>query len=73
MSYPLIGALIGLAFANAEYFMFGVLIGRAAKRGEGGGGANTLDMIRKAQRHFPCSRLDCRLVVQLKQDLIWQA
>ena len=49
MSYPLIGALVGLAFAIAEFFMFGVLIGRSAKRGETGSGANILDTIRKAQ------------------------
>jgi hypothetical protein len=49
MSYPLIGALVGLAFAIAEFFMFGVLITRATERGETGRGANILDMIRKAQ------------------------
>ncbi|MDH3196281.1 MAG: hypothetical protein OEL78_08215 [Hyphomicrobiales bacterium] len=49
MSYPLIGALVGLAFAIAEFFMFGVLITRAAERGETGRGADILDMIRKAQ------------------------
>ena len=49
MSYPLIGALVGLAFAIAEFFMFGVIIRRAAERGDAGGGVNILDMIRKAQ------------------------
>lgn len=49
MSYPLIGALVGLAFAVAEYFMFGILVRRAAERGETGRGANILDMIAKAQ------------------------
>jgi hypothetical protein len=49
MSYPLIGALVGLAFAIAEFFMFGVLIGRAADRGDAARGVNILDMIRKAQ------------------------
>ena len=49
MSYPLIGALVGLAFAVAEYFMFGIIIRRSAERGEAGSGANILDMIRKAQ------------------------
>ena len=39
MSYPLIGALVGLASAIAEFFMSSILIGRA----------NILDMIRKAQ------------------------
>jgi hypothetical protein len=69
MSYPLIGALVGLAFAIGEYFMFGVIIDRAAERGESGRGPHILDM----SRHFPRRRLDCRLVVRLKQDLIWQA
>jgi len=74
MSYPLIGALVGLALGIAEFFVFGVLVGNAEKRGEGGGNANILDMIRKAQdRHFSRSRLDRRLVVRLKQDLTWQA
>ena len=49
MSYPLIGALVGLAFAIAEYVLFGIIIGRSSERGEGGRGANILDMIRKAQ------------------------
>ena len=49
MSYPLVGALVGLAFSVAEYFMFGVIIGRATVRGDAARGANILDMIRKAQ------------------------
>jgi hypothetical protein len=38
-----------MAFAIAEYFMFGIIIARSADRGESGRGANILDMIRKAQ------------------------
>ena len=49
MSYSLIGALVGLAFAVAEYFLFGIIIDRAEERGESGRGAGILDMIRKAQ------------------------
>ena len=49
MSYALIGALVGLAFAVAEYFLFGIMIRRGAERGEAGRGARILDMIRKAQ------------------------
>ena len=49
MSYPLVGALVGLAFAAAEYFMFGIIIRRSADRDEAGSGAKILDMIRKAQ------------------------
>ena len=48
-SYPLIGALVGLALAIAEFFMFGVLIARAGERGETGKGPGILDTIRKAQ------------------------
>ncbi len=49
MSYPLIGALVGLAFAVAEFFMFGIIVRRSAERGETGRGANILDLIRKTQ------------------------
>jgi hypothetical protein len=49
MSYAFIGALVGLAFVVAEYFLFGIMIRRGAKRGEAGRGARILDMIRKAQ------------------------
>ncbi len=43
MSYRLIGALVGLAFA------FGIIVRRFAERGETGSGANILDTIRKTQ------------------------
>jgi len=33
MSYALIGALVGLAFAVAEYFLFGIMIRCGAERG----------------------------------------
>ena len=49
MSYALAGALVGLAFAVAEYVMFGALIGRAARRGEEGAGTRALDTGRKVQ------------------------
>ena len=49
MSPALIGALVGLAFAVVEYFWFGVVIDRAARRGEGGRGPGTLDLVRKGQ------------------------
>ncbi|MYZ47814.1 hypothetical protein [Propylenella binzhouense] len=49
MSPALIGGLVGLAFAAAEYVMFGALIGRAAERGETGRGPRVLDLIRKVQ------------------------
>ena len=49
MSMALIGALVGLAFAVAEYAIFGVLIARAASRGEAGKGPRLLDFVRKAQ------------------------
>jgi hypothetical protein len=49
MSYSLIGALVGLAFAVVEYFLFGIIINRSAERGESGSGPRILDMIRKAQ------------------------
>ena len=43
------GGLVGLAFAVAEYFLFGALIERAARRGEEGQGPRILDLVRKAQ------------------------
>ena len=46
MSPALIGGLVGLAF---EYFLFGALIERAARRGEEGQGPRLLDLVRKAQ------------------------
>ena len=49
MSYPLIGALVGLAFAVAEYFLFAILVRRSAERGETGRGPNILNRIGKAQ------------------------
>jgi len=49
MSPALIGGLIGLAFAVAEYLLLGALIARAARRGEEGRGCRILDLVRKAQ------------------------
>ena len=49
MSYALIGALVGLAFAVVEYFVFGVLITKTVDRGEQGSGPQILDWIRKGQ------------------------
>ena len=49
MSPALTGAIVGLAFAVVEYVLFGVLIGRAEKRGETGMGPRMLDVVRKAQ------------------------
>jgi hypothetical protein len=49
MSPALIGGLVGLAFAVAEYFLFGALIARAARQGEEGQGPRILDLVRKAQ------------------------
>jgi hypothetical protein len=49
MTAALIGALVGFAFAAVEYVMFGVLIARAAERGETGSGPRALDLVRKIQ------------------------
>ena len=49
MSPALIGAVVGLAFAVVEYFIFGTLIRRAEQRGEKGQGPRILDIVRKAQ------------------------
>jgi hypothetical protein len=49
MSLALIGLLVGLAFALAEYVLFSALIRRAAARGEVGRGPVILDWVRKAQ------------------------
>jgi hypothetical protein len=49
MSLALIGGLVGLAFGLVEYFLFGVLIERAERRGEGSKGPHLLDLVRKAQ------------------------
>jgi hypothetical protein len=49
MSLALIGALVGLAFAGIEYFLFGALIAGALRRGTEGAGPAILDLVRKAQ------------------------
>ena len=49
MSLALAGGLVGLTFAVAEYFLFGVLIERAARRNEAGRGPRILDLVRKTQ------------------------
>ena len=49
MSTALIGGLVGLAFAVVEYFLFGALIARSARRGENGQGPRILDLVRKVQ------------------------
>jgi len=49
MSPALIGSLVGLAFAVAEYFWFGILIGSARRRAVEGNGPRILDWVRKAQ------------------------
>ena len=49
MSLALIGGLVGLAFAAVEYLLFGMLIERAARRGEAGRGPRMLDLVRKTQ------------------------
>ena len=49
MSPALIGGLVGLAFAVAEYFVFGAVIARAIGRGEAGSGPRVLDIVRKGQ------------------------
>jgi hypothetical protein len=49
VSAPLIGGLVGLAFAVVEYFLFGALIERAMRRGEAGQGPRVLDLVRKTQ------------------------
>jgi hypothetical protein len=49
MSIPLIGALVGLAFAVLEYFVFGTLLRRSLERGAKGAGPAILDLVRKAQ------------------------
>jgi hypothetical protein len=49
VSTALAGGLVGLAFAVAEYFLFGALIGRAVRRGEEGRGPRILDLVRKVQ------------------------
>jgi hypothetical protein len=49
MSPALIGGFVGLAFAVAEYFFFGVLIERAMLRREKGPAPTILDIVRKIQ------------------------
>jgi hypothetical protein len=49
MTIALAGAAVGLAFAIAEYVLFGALIRRAATRSETGRGTYALDLVRKAQ------------------------
>ena len=49
MSYALSGGFVGLAFAAAEFLLFGMLIRRAGERGEGGRGPRILDLVRKVQ------------------------
>jgi hypothetical protein len=49
MSPALLGALVGLAFAVAEYFWFGVIIDRAFRGGREGPGPRLLDYVRKGQ------------------------
>jgi hypothetical protein len=49
MSFEFIGALVGLAFAVAEYFLFGSLIAKAHREGNIGQGPRVLDLVRKAQ------------------------
>ena len=44
-----VGAIMGGAFAIIEYMMFGMLIARAAERGETGSGPKALDLVRKIQ------------------------
>jgi hypothetical protein len=49
VSVAVAGALVGLAFAVVEYLLFGVLIRRAAMRGDEGPGPRILDIVRKGQ------------------------
>ena len=49
MSGAVIGALVGLAFAVVEYFVFGGLIARALQRADKGPGPAIFDLVRKAQ------------------------
>jgi hypothetical protein len=49
MSPALAGALVGLAFAVAEYFWLGVIIDRAFRTGREGLGPRVLDYVRKGQ------------------------
>jgi hypothetical protein len=49
MSPALIGGLVGLAFAVAEYLFFGMLIDRARRERREGAGPRVFDLVRKAQ------------------------
>ncbi|WP_026380111.1 hypothetical protein [Afifella pfennigii] len=44
-----IGGAVGLAFSIADYILFGVVMDRARRRGEGGSGMAALDFARKLQ------------------------
>ena len=49
MSLALIGALVGLAFAVVEYFLFGALIQRVELTGGSPDSKRVLDIVRKVQ------------------------
>ncbi len=49
MSPVLIGALVGFAFAVAEYFLFGALIRRVELTGGSPDSRRVLDIVRKVQ------------------------
>jgi hypothetical protein len=49
MPVALIGALVGLAFALAEYFLFGALIQRVELTGGSPDSKRVLDIVRKVQ------------------------
>ncbi|MBZ8132275.1 hypothetical protein [Afifella sp. IM 167] len=44
-----IGGAVGLAFAIADYVLFGVIVDRARQRGERSSGMGALDFARKLQ------------------------
>ncbi|MBK1623691.1 hypothetical protein [Afifella marina] len=49
MSIALIGLVVGLVFAIADYMLFGMVLERAKRRGESGSGVAAIDLARKAQ------------------------
>ena len=49
MSLALIGALVGLAFAVVEYFLFGALIQRVELTGGSPDSKRVIDIVRKVQ------------------------
>ena len=49
MPVALIGALVGLAFGVAEYFLFGALIQRVDLTGGSSDSKRVLDIVRKVQ------------------------